>query len=114
MGVWHTPATVREVWRDAKEISDPALQDLLDEAKGLILGELRTTDPVTLDPPGQVPANWRNVQAAEARALWLVTKVNAGGDGDYGMDGLSVGRPTYVMSRASQIRLRPQRDWIDT
>lgn len=111
MGTWHTPATVREVWRDAKEISDAALNDLLEEAKGLILGELRI-DPASEPAEDAVPANWRNVQAAEARALWLVTKVNAGGDGDYGMDGLQVSRPTYVMSRASQIRLRPERDWI--
>lgn len=82
--MWHTPDTARDVWRDANQLDDTDLVELLDVAQLQILAYATPAD-VTEASGGNVGVNLRMAQLMQAKNIYNAARVdpsNGIGDGD--------------------------------
>ncbi len=84
---WHTPTTVKNVWSEAKKLTDATLTELLDTAQEQIIA----IKPAGLDAPltgdeEAIPARIARLHWRQAQALHESSKVG-NADGSIGIDG---------------------------
>lgn len=96
---WHTVDSIRdgEQWPDSINLTDDALQDLLDTAQV----QCQAYAPQVA---GTVPVNYRQAQLLQARNLWQAVKKDNGDQ--IGADGFAV--RVYPLDWVVQGILRPK------
>jgi hypothetical protein len=88
MSTWHTTTTVKQVWSDAKNLSEATLTELLDTAQEQIIAikPAGLDAPLTGDDDEEIPARIARLHWRQAQALHESSKAG-NADGSIGIEG---------------------------